>query len=238
MIIDDHFDRGVPPGHPHPALAHPGVAAIIRLARKHRPEDFKKLWRTLDQLGFSGRRWEAAVTNVPEESAYRWLAWPYRDCARLAYDGAKADGYLQCLGIRDELTELLRKALHLGEVRPIIDGPDALMIDIEFRGGEKLRVARLVFAEDDGVKQEQAEDDASTEDPAPNPERPPFGKYPCLDKWMERFANGRKLKREVYEKGAMDLLGVTQKEARAAYAHVDDGLKFHQGERETTRPNR
>jgi hypothetical protein len=132
----------LPSCRPHPALDRPLVAAVVMLARKHRQRDLDELGSRLDRLGFVGRPGFFASKegpNIPEESAFRWLALSRNDRSLHHHrDG----GFLPALWIADSLTELLRKALRTGEVH-LIEGPDAVMDSIEFADGQVLRAMRV-----------------------------------------------------------------------------------------------
>jgi hypothetical protein len=127
---------------PHLALDRPLVAAVVMLARKHRQRDLDELGSRLDRLGFVGRPGFFASKegpNIPEESAFRWLALSRNDRSLHHH---RNGGFLPALWIADSLTELLRKALRTGEVH-LIEGPDAVMDSIEFADGQVLRAMRV-----------------------------------------------------------------------------------------------
>jgi hypothetical protein len=127
---------------PHPALERPLVAAVVMLARKHRQRSLDELGTRLDRLSFVGRPGFLASKegpNIPEESAFRWLALSRKDRnLHFHRDGR----FLPTLWIADSLTELLRKALRTGEVY-LVEGPDAVMDSIEFADGQVLRAMRV-----------------------------------------------------------------------------------------------
>jgi hypothetical protein len=132
----------------HPALDRPLVAAIVRLARKHRPEDLKELGMRLAELRFMGRSGFSFLQEHPydpEEAAFRWLALTRE---QRNWHFGRNGGFLPATWIADWLTELLRKASRTGEVRPV-DGPDAVMDSIEFHDGQILRAMRVDFVEDE-----------------------------------------------------------------------------------------
>jgi hypothetical protein len=112
------------------------------LARKHRQRDLDELGTRLDRLGFVGRPGFFASKegpNIPEESAFRWLALSRKDRNLHHHRDGR---FLPALSIADSLTELLRKALQTGEV-DLVEGPDAVMDSIEFADGQVLRAMRV-----------------------------------------------------------------------------------------------
>src|SRR5215469_5876004 len=100
----------------HPALDRPLIAAIVRLARKYRPQDLAKLGTLLDECGFRGRpgffhSQFGTIPNIAEESALRWLALSRQGRDRYAQQDVR---FHTAIWFADALTELLRKALHTG----------------------------------------------------------------------------------------------------------------------------
>jgi hypothetical protein len=56
-----------------------------------------------------------------------------------------------------------------------------------------------------------------------------YGKYKTLREWMERWADQKRRTKPEYIATAMDLAGVTWKEAERAYNNVNKRLKFGPG---------
>jgi hypothetical protein len=128
----------------HPALDRPLVDAVVRLARKRKPEDLVELGTRLDELRFPGRPGFFASKegpNVPEESAFRWLALPRSERYRYF---ERDSGFLPAIWIADWLVELLRQALRTGEAH-LVEGPAAVMDSIEFGDAQILRAMRVDF---------------------------------------------------------------------------------------------
>jgi hypothetical protein len=126
----------------HPALDRPLVAAIVKLARRHRPHELDELGMGLLELGFVGRPGFFAgksAPNIPEESAYRWLALLPAERSNYHHRDGR---FLQATWIANWLTELLREALHTGEAC-LVGGPEAVTDSIEFADGQLLRAVRV-----------------------------------------------------------------------------------------------